>query len=65
MQNIIFASTSAIYENNDATQNAFSENLNTSPRLFYSLSKKMAEEAKKAGDRVKDAFREKMNGATS
>ncbi len=27
--------------------------------------KKMAEEAKKAGDRVKDAFREKMNGATS
>jgi nucleoside-diphosphate-sugar epimerase len=45
VQNIIFASTSAIYENNDATQNAFSEDLNTSPRLFYSLSKKMAEEA--------------------
>ena len=45
VQNIIFASTSAIYENNDATQNAFSEDLSTSPRLFYSLSKKMAEEA--------------------
>jgi nucleoside-diphosphate-sugar epimerase len=45
VQNIIFASTSAIYENNDATQNAFFEDLSTSPRLFYSLSKKMAEEA--------------------
>ncbi|MEY4593651.1 MAG: hypothetical protein RIQ47_61 [Bacteroidota bacterium] len=27
--------------------------------------KKMAEEAKKAGERAKDMFREKMNGATS
>jgi nucleoside-diphosphate-sugar epimerase len=39
---IIFASTNAIYENN--TEAVFTEKLQTSPRLWYSLSKKMAED---------------------
>jgi UDP-glucose 4-epimerase len=45
---IIFASTSAIYENNLTEETPFTENLNTSPYLFYSLSKKMAEEVCKS-----------------
>lgn len=39
---VIFASTSAIYENNK--EKLFTENLDVNPRLWYSLSKKMAEE---------------------
>lgn len=39
---IIFASTSAVYENNEAEE--FTEELDINPRLYYSLSKKMAEE---------------------
>ena len=39
---VIFASTSAIYENNE--EKIFTENLEVNPRLWYSLSKKMAEE---------------------
>ena len=35
------------------------------PNKGSETRKKMAEEAKKAGDRAKDMFREKMNGATS
>lgn len=44
VERIVFASTSAIYENNDATIAPFTEDLITSPRLFYSMSKKMAED---------------------
>jgi len=39
---VIFASTSAIYENNK--EKVFTEDLDVNPRLWYSLSKKMAEE---------------------
>jgi len=39
---VIFASTSAVYENTDTE--VFTENLEINPRLYYSLSKKMAEE---------------------
>lgn len=39
---VIFASTSAVYENNK--EKVFTEDLNINPRLWYSLSKKMAEE---------------------
>jgi nucleoside-diphosphate-sugar epimerase len=39
---VIFASTSAVYENN--TEYEFTEELDINPRLWYSLSKKMAEE---------------------
>lgn len=39
---VIFASTSAVYENTDVE--VFTEDLEVSPRLYYSLSKKMAEE---------------------
>lgn len=39
---VIFASTSAVYENNK--EKIFSEDLNINPHLWYSLSKKMAEE---------------------
>jgi nucleoside-diphosphate-sugar epimerase len=39
----IFSSTSAIYENN-ITINGFKEDDETNPTLFYSLSKKMAED---------------------
>ena len=39
---MIFASTSAVYENTDVE--VFTEDLEINPRLYYSLSKKMAEE---------------------
>lgn len=39
---IIFASTSAVYENTKS--DLFTEDLEINPRLYYSLSKKMAEE---------------------
>jgi nucleoside-diphosphate-sugar epimerase len=39
---VIFASTSAIYENNK--EKVFTEELDVNPRLWYSLSKKMAED---------------------
>ena len=39
---VIFSSTSAIYENNDT--DVFTEDLEVSPRLYYSLSKKMCED---------------------
>jgi nucleoside-diphosphate-sugar epimerase len=39
---VIFASTSAVYENNK--EKVFTEDLEINPRLWYSLSKKMAEE---------------------
>ncbi len=39
---VIFASTSAVYENNDVE--VFTEDLDVNPRLYYSLSKKMSEE---------------------
>lgn len=39
---VIFASTSAVYENNEVEE--FTEDLDINPRLYYSLSKKMAEE---------------------
>ena len=42
---IIFASTSAVYENTEVPLEAgFDESDDINPRLFYSLSKKMAEE---------------------
>lgn len=39
---VVFASTSAVYENNDVE--TFTEDLEVSPRLYYSLSKKMCED---------------------
>ena len=39
---VIFSSTSSIYENNDTE--VFTEDLEVNPRLYYPLSKKMAEE---------------------
>ena len=39
---VIFASTSAVYENNK--EKVFTEDLKVNPRLWYSLSKKMSEE---------------------
>jgi len=39
---VIFASTSAVYENTNV--NIFTEDLEVNPRLYYSLSKKMAED---------------------
>jgi UDP-glucose 4-epimerase len=45
VRKVIFASTSAVYENtNYSSERGFSEEDQISPRLFYSLSKKMAEE---------------------
>jgi nucleoside-diphosphate-sugar epimerase len=44
VEKIIFASTSAVYENNLSTESPFIESLQVSPLLFYSLSKKMAED---------------------
>lgn len=41
---IIFASTSAVYENTPQGENGFLESDEINPRLFYPLSKKMAEE---------------------
>ncbi len=39
---VIFASTSAVYEN--CKEHVFTENLELDPKLYYSLSKKMAED---------------------
>ncbi len=39
---VIFASTSAVYEN--CNEDVFTEDLELSPKLYYSLSKKMAED---------------------
>lgn len=39
---VIFTSTSAVYEN--CEEKVFTENLKLNPKLYYSLSKKMAEE---------------------
>lgn len=45
IKRVIFASTSAVYENNKIDENnGFTEDLTVSPRLFYSLSKKLSEE---------------------
>lgn len=44
IRRVIFASTSAVYENSHCNKNGFTENLEINPRLFYSLSKKMSEE---------------------
>ena len=44
VQKIIFASTSAIYENNDKSEAPFHEDLSVNPLLFYCMSKKMAED---------------------
>jgi nucleoside-diphosphate-sugar epimerase len=41
---VIFASTSAIYENNTKEQTPFREDLPTNPMLVYPLTKKMAED---------------------
>jgi len=43
-EKIIFASTSAVYENTDFKEGGFSESDEINPRLFYSLSKKMSED---------------------
>jgi nucleoside-diphosphate-sugar epimerase len=42
VQHVIFSSTSAVYESNK--EKIFTEDLDVNPRLWYSLSKKMAEE---------------------
>jgi nucleoside-diphosphate-sugar epimerase len=45
IKRVIFASTSAVYENNQIDENnGFTEDLIVNPRLFYSLSKKLSEE---------------------
>lgn len=45
VKNIIFGSTSAVYENSQLDEiSGFSETDHVSPRLFYSLSKKMCED---------------------
>tara|TARA_Y100000593_G_scaffold14582_4_gene27898 strand:+ start:8721 stop:9734 length:1014 start_codon:yes stop_codon:yes gene_type:complete len=44
IKRVVFASTGAVYENNHYTESPFKEDLEVSPRLFYSLSKKLAEE---------------------
>jgi len=44
IEKIIFASTSAVYENTHLGKGGFLESDDINPRLFYSLSKKMAEE---------------------
>jgi nucleoside-diphosphate-sugar epimerase len=41
---ILFSSTSAVYENNNISDSPYKEELEITPSLFYSLSKKMAEE---------------------
>jgi nucleoside-diphosphate-sugar epimerase len=41
---ILFSSTSAVYENNNILDSPYKEELEITPSLFYSLSKKMAEE---------------------
>jgi nucleoside-diphosphate-sugar epimerase len=42
INNIIFSSTSAVYENNK--EKIFTEDLSVNPKLMYSLSKKMSED---------------------
>jgi UDP-glucose 4-epimerase len=44
IEKIIFASTSAVYENTHLSEGGFLESDAINPRLFYSLSKKMSEE---------------------
>lgn len=44
IEKVIFASTSAVYENTNLVESGFSESDSINPRLFYSLSKKMAED---------------------
>jgi nucleoside-diphosphate-sugar epimerase len=44
IQNFIFASTSAVYENSDITNIPYTENTIINPHLFYSISKKMCED---------------------
>lgn len=44
IKRVIFGSTSAVYENTPFNINGFKETDEINPRLFYSLSKKMAEE---------------------
>jgi nucleoside-diphosphate-sugar epimerase len=44
IKRVIFASTSAVYENTEFKNDGFRETDDISPRLFYSLSKKMSEE---------------------
>lgn len=44
-QNVIMASTSAVYENNKKEESPFQETLEINPTLFYSLSKKMMEDS--------------------
>lgn len=44
IKQFVFASTSAIYENNKSADAPFTENLPVSPRLIYPLSKKLAED---------------------
>ena len=44
IEKIIFASTSAVYENTHLGEGGFLESDGINPRLFYSLSKKMSEE---------------------
>jgi len=44
IEKIIFASTSAVYENTHLGEGGFLESDDINPRLFYSLSKKMSEE---------------------
>lgn len=44
IKRVIFGSTSAVYENTIMSKSGFSESDEVNPRLFYSLSKKMAEE---------------------
>jgi UDP-glucose 4-epimerase len=44
VKRVIFASTSAVYENTKFNPNGFNEREVCDPRLFYSLSKKMSEE---------------------
>ncbi len=44
IERVIFASTSAVYENTILKEGGFLESDEINPRLFYSLSKKMSEE---------------------
>lgn len=44
IKRIIFASTSAVYENSDCGPKGFREESDINPKLFYSLSKKISEE---------------------
>lgn len=44
VKNFIFSSTSAVYEKNAVEQAPYGEELFVNPTLFYSLSKKMAED---------------------